>query len=299
MTVVCLGSVTNIKNAIVSNPDIKERINRIIWYNNSIHPNEGTNYDIDRDAAEYILNSAIKIDVVSSPPESEINFTKKLLQSIQSIPNSYVQKIVETHYQKDVYKMVKSKHFKLWDDLTVLYLLFPELFKSELFENFPNHSLNSIITDIGIGEKIIEILSDKDEDIGIVFDRFPDNQDLYRDDVKQLMDQIISKNGMEEWKLIVLTNEFHDHLGIYSIVGAKMGLRAREYFNVERDEIIVVSFAGNRPPISCLNDGLQVSTGATLGQGTIRTVIDDLQQKPKAIFSHNNLTISLELKPEY
>ena len=299
VTIVCLGSLTNIKNAIVSNPKIQARIDRIIWYNNSIHTNEGTNYDIDREAADYILNAEIKIDVVSSPQESEINFTKDLLQSIQSIPNSYSQKIAETHSQNDAYKMIDSKHFKLWDDLTVLYLLYPELFKTELFEEFPKHTLNSIITNIGIGEKILEILSDKDDDLGIVFEHFPDNQNFYRDDVKQLMDQIISKHGKEEWRLIVLTNEFHDHLGIYSIVGAKMGLRAREYFNIDRDEMSVVSYAGNRPPISCLNDGLQVSTGATLGQGTILTMTDDLQQKPKAIFTHNNSTISIELKPEY
>ena len=74
---------------------------------------------------------------------------------------------------------------------------------------------------------------------------------------------------MKEWKIVVLTNEFHEHMGIYSILGAKMGLRAREYFHLGIDELEILSFAGSTPPVSCLNDGLQVSTGATLGHGTI------------------------------
>jgi formylmethanofuran dehydrogenase subunit E len=51
--------------------------------------------------------------------------------------------------------------------------------------------------------------------------------------------------------------QFHEHLGIYSILGAKMGFRAREYFNVGIDELKIKSFVGSRPPVSCLNDGLE------------------------------------------
>jgi len=77
-----------------------------------------------------------------------------------------------------------------------------------------------------------------------------------------------------------------------------MGLRAREYFNVGLDELLVVSYAGSQPPISCLNDGLQVSTGATLGHGTI-SISKDLPPIPKAIFTFKNTTISLQLKEDY
>ena len=107
------------------------------------------------------------------------------------------------------------------------------------------------------------------EDSCVVFSRFPTDPSLFREDVVPIAGRIIEKHGLKEWKIAVLTNEFHDHLGIYSILGAKMGLRVREYFDAGLDELFIVSGAGSQPPLSCMNDGLQVATGATLGHGTI------------------------------
>jgi len=298
VTVICLGSLTNISNAILIKPDIKEGIEQIVWYNNSIYPNSGTNYEIDEKAAENILSTSIRINIISNSKGKEIRFTEKLLQSIESIQTPYAQKIAESHRQYEVYKMIETNHLKIWDDLVALYMLYPQLFETKIFAKHPNHSINWILKTDKIEEKIVEILSYKNDETCIVFKQFPDNPHLYRDDVNQYINQIIEKHGKEEWKTIVLTNEFHDHLGIYSIVGAKMGLRAREYFNVGLDELLVVSYAGSQPPISCLNDGLQVSTGATLGHGTI-SITNDLLQLPKAIFTFKNTTIMLQLKQDY
>ena len=88
---------------------------------------------------------------------------------------------------------------------------------------------------------------------------------------------------------------FRSHLGTYSIIGAKMGLKAREILHAEIDRINVVSFAGNEPPYSCLNDGLQISTGATLGLGMIEISKDSIVY-PAAIFSYKNKKIKLILK---
>lgn len=298
VTVVCLGSLNNIANALLLEPEIQEGIERIVWYNNSIHPNAGTNYEIDKKAAENILSTGILINVIGNSNGEVIGFTEKLLQSIEAIQTPYAQKIAESHRQNEVYKMIQTNHFKFWDDLVALYLLYPELFETKTFEKYPNHSINSISQTDKIEDKIIEILSDKNNTRRIVFKQFPYDPNSYRDDVSMYMNQIIENHGKEEWEIIVLTNEFHTHLGIYSIIGAKMGLRAREYFNVGLDELLVVSYAGSRPPISCLNDGLQVSTGATLGHGTISTT-KDLPQIPKAIFTFKNTTISLQLKQDY
>ncbi|NHZ86347.1 MAG: nucleoside hydrolase [Planctomycetia bacterium] len=298
VTVICLGSLTNISNALLIKPEIKKGIEQIVWYNNSIHPNSGTNYEIDKKAAENILSTGIRINVIGNFNGEVIGFTKKLLQSIEAIQTPYAQKIAESHRQNEVYKMIETNHLKIWDDLIALYMLYPQLFETKTFEKYLNHSISWISKTDKIEEKIVEILSYKNDETCIVFKQFPDNPHLYRDDVNQYMNQIIENHGKEEWKIIVLTNEFHNHLGIYSIIGAKMGLRAREYFNIGLDELLVVSYAGNRPPISCLNDGLQVSTGATLGHGTISTT-KDLPQIPKAIFTFKNTSISLQLKHDY
>ena len=57
--------------------------------------------------------------------------------------------------------------------------------------------------------------------------------------------QVIEKHGLKEWKIVVMTNEFHEYLGINSIILAKMGLRAREYYHIGIDELTVESFVGN------------------------------------------------------
>ena len=96
----------------------------------------------------------------------------------------------------------------------------------------------------------------------------------------------------------MLTNELHGHLGIYATVGVKMGIRAREYFNIGVDDIEVTTFAGRKPPVSCMNDGLQAGTGASVGHGLI-TVADTDHPRPEARFTFKGKTIRLALKPEY
>jgi formylmethanofuran dehydrogenase subunit E len=81
-------------------------------------------------------------------------------------------------------------------------------------------------------------------------------------------------------------------------VGAKMGIKARELFGVGPDMLNVVTFAGSKPPYSCLNDGIQVSTGATLGMGTIHPG-NDSTTMPSAIFTYKNRSIRITLKKEY
>ena len=49
-----------------------------------------------------------------------------------------------------------------------------------------------------------------------------------------------------------------------------MGVRAREILHAPMDGIRAVSKAGNKPPLSCMNDGLQAAAGASLGRGAIR-----------------------------
>ena len=112
-----------------------------------------------------------------------------------------------------------------------------------------------------------------------------------------MVEETIEKFGLIEWKAITMTNEIHGHTGVYSILGAKMGIRALEYFNVGVNNLEALTFAGNIPPLSCFNDGIQISTGATIGQGLI-TVSDSISVIPSAVFSFNNQRVRMALKPE-
>lgn len=122
-------------------------------------------------------------------------------------------------------------------------------------------------------------------------------EEYYADDVRAIAKATIERFGIEEWKLVVMTNEIHGHLGIYSTIGAKMGLYARERFstNGHSGEISILSFAGSVPPISCTNDGLQISTGATVGHGLI-SISEEENKRVEAAFSCRGETLRLRLR---
>lgn len=130
----------------------------------------------------------------------------------------------------------------------------------------------------------------------VVLESFPTRADQMQPDVRPWMERIIAAHGLEEWKATLLTNELHRHLGTYSIIGAKMGIRARELLGAAFDELRVESHAGLKPPLSCLNDGLQVSTGASLGRGAIR-VVENQPPVAEAVFIHDGKALRLRLKP--
>jgi pyrimidine-specific ribonucleoside hydrolase len=132
----------------------------------------------------------------------------------------------------------------------------------------------------------------------VVFNRFPVDREQFNYDVRPIIDSAIARYGYDEWKANVMTDEFHGHLGVFSIVGAKMGIKARELFGVGPDMLEVTTFAGVKPPYSCLNDGIQVSTGATLGMGTIHLAADTIV-RPAAIFTYKNRSFRISLKKEY
>jgi formylmethanofuran dehydrogenase subunit E len=131
----------------------------------------------------------------------------------------------------------------------------------------------------------------------VILQTFPEDPCFYTQDLRGYVREIQLRHGPDEWRVTVLTNEIHDHLGIYSILGAKMGLRARELLQAGVDDIRVLSYAGSRPPLSCLNDGLQVSTGATLGQGAI-SLSADTEKRAEAEFRAAGRAVRLRLNRE-
>jgi len=131
----------------------------------------------------------------------------------------------------------------------------------------------------------------------VVLSSYPTQPVLFQEDLRPLVPGIIALYGLEEWQTTVLTNELHRHLGIYSILGAKMGIRARELLSASLDELAVESLAGLTPPVSCFNDGLQVATGDSLGRGTI-SVPTTASPTAEAVFVKGSRRLHLRLKDE-
>ena len=130
-----------------------------------------------------------------------------------------------------------------------------------------------------------------------VIREMPLDPSFYFDDIKPFVNEIVNKYGIDEWSSGVIANELHRHLGTFAIIGVKMGIRAREYFDTGVDEFTATSFAGSTPPLSCMNDGIQVSTGATPGHGLLM-VRNDTVAGPSAEFTYLGRKIRLTLKPE-
>jgi pyrimidine-specific ribonucleoside hydrolase len=295
---VCLGGLTNLANALETKPEFHEKIERIIWYNDSIDPLSGTNYEFDKKAAHSVFSINVTLEAVSNNNADDRVINPEFIQSISDLNSPYAEMIASTHSDDGVIQRITTGHLELWDDLLPVYLLHPELFVSRTSKKSAPHKLFQAQDWEGVKAKYLEILSSRNQVMSKVFKGFPDLPELYADDVQPYMNGIIQKHGKEEWRIGVLTNEMHGHLGIYAVVGAKMGLRARQYFHIGVDDISILSHAGSTPPLSCMNDGLQVSTGGTIGHGLI-TVSPDPPFQPKANFTFKAKSVCLRLKEKY
>lgn len=126
----------------------------------------------------------------------------------------------------------------------------------------------------------------------------PVNADSYQPKAAELVNKgIPEKFGHEEWAAVVLTNEIHQHVGIYTVLGAKMGVRAREILDAVPRAVNVTVETGDKPPLSCLIDGLQVALGSTFAQGLIHA---PAREEPcvAAVFEYQGQKIRLALKSE-
>lgn len=290
--IVVLGPLTNIAAVLELDPEIAGKIRTLYGYG-SITRSNSPYRGWGPDAVRMLGNSGMKVVNVGLPGETKLD-TRIFAEEMNRGITRYSRFLLElysdsgTEYSEDEY------FAQTGSDVVPVYMLYPDSFS---LKNPGNEETWQLVTegeDIDFPSTIARILETDREDKSIIFSQFPIDPALFEEDVASIAPAIIGKHGLKEWKIVAITNEFHEHLGIYSILGAKMGLRAREYFHVGTDELEIHSFAGSSPPVSCLNDGLQVSTGGTLGHGTIQ--LDPVFMGPMARFSFKDWVIELSVK---
>lgn len=89
---------------------------------------------------------------------------------------------------------------------------------------------------------------------------------------------------------------FHGHLGPYAVIGYKMGVIANEKLGANPFDKQVQVKTGTTPPLSCIIDGIQYSSGCTLGKGNISV---ETQDDPTAIFTNKQgSSLSITLKQD-
>ncbi len=95
-------------------------------------------------------------------------------------------------------------------------------------------------------------------------------------------------------RLLSKAVEFHGHLGPYLAIGLRMGLLAKALLGANgMNGLSVALETGQTPPVSCVADGVQVSTLCTLGKGNIRI---EGSGKVKGRFEANGMAVEIELK---
>ena len=296
---ICLGPLTNAGQLISKTPSLLAKIERIIWYNESVKPLQGFNYECDRANADLVFKSGVKIEVISNLNKENSVFDSSLYALCGNSKTRLAGIIYNVHSQPAVLEKLRQNHFSLCDDLVALYLTNPELFGINIMTDKLNVRYTIDYNVSGIREVICDMINGSYvSEHNVVLNRFPVNREMFNYDVRPIIDTAIARYGIDEWKANVMTDEFHGHLGVYSIVGAKMGIKARELFGVGPDMLEVITYAGTKPPYSCLNDGIQVSTGATLGMGTIHLAADSIT-RPCAVFTYKNRSIMISLRKEY
>jgi pyrimidine-specific ribonucleoside hydrolase len=303
LSYVCLGPLANLAEALEREPKSAERIAAVFFYGLPPSAQEpGWNTSRDKGAAERVFSSGVPVYSVHFPPERLLTFDEPLYQEIRGQDTEAARLIDLIHFHPTTQKLLQANHFLAWDETVALCLDDPDLCRfQKLEEGGPVFGLMEWKR-TEARRAYVSLLS---QSAGtaltarppVVLAAFPTNPLQFQEDLRPLLPQIIARHGMEEWQTTVLTNELHRHLGIYSIIGAKMGIRAREVLNASLDELAVESFAGLKPPLSCTNDGLQVATGASLGRGTI-TIVDGSQPKVEAVFSMGPRRLRVSLKDD-
>ena len=74
---------------------------------------------------------------------------------------------------------------------------------------------------------------------------------------------------MEDHPLLVAAGRFHGHVGPFLAIGLRMGGIANESLGRDPMEMKASVAVKPRPPRSCVVDGIQYSTGCTMGKGNI------------------------------
>ena len=79
--------------------------------------------------------------------------------------------------------------------------------------------------------------------------------------------------------------QFHGHIGPYAVIGFRMGKISNEILGKNPFTKKAQVWTSAKPPMSCVIDGIQMSSGCTMGKGNLTILSGKL---PKVLFSNNH-----------
>lgn len=294
--VLALGPLTNLAAAL-QDDSVRSGIARIVVPGPS-HAKQNWNLTYDPDAWAAVSRSGVPVQFVESGTASKPNEWRSGKPSGQgtTIGEAFIARLFSDpafreHYTQGVFE-------RFTDELVLL-----SCFDHHLFDAEELPSAQATCLRPRDREEIIaaftQIMSEgRQGKQRVVFapGSLPNN--ILRGDVRKRKPGILANNGESEWFAQLLMNELHEHLGSYSILGVKMGLRAAELLNAPSHGMRVVSHAAARPPVSCLNDGVIVATGSTPGRTLFRHEPGPAGST-RVSFTYNGRRLTLAVKDEY
>jgi pyrimidine-specific ribonucleoside hydrolase len=298
----CFGALTNLAAVLEAEPSLASRL-EAVYYSGTAPEAEFPSWNTARDlpAARTVFDYPFPVYAYQLSDDNLLRFDTGLMEAVCTCGTGGAALLCELHGQEKVLELVRSGHFGCWDETVVIGFLYPAVCTGQSpVASGRDKTVDSIDRAFARVLYLNLLSGDMSAKAGhrrsVVLRNYPTDPRLLRDDVGDLAGRIIARHGLEEWNAAVLANELHRHLGIYSILGVKMGIRAREILQAGVDELRVTSRAGSTPPLSCLTDGLQVATGASLGRGTI--AVTSGRSTASAVFSRGKKQVVLQLKPK-
>ncbi|MBU0638621.1 MAG: nucleoside hydrolase [Planctomycetes bacterium] len=293
-TVLVLGPLTNLAAALHANPDLRKHIAAVIVAGGP-DPAESWNAAYDRAALAAVLDSDLPLKFVAPGPaghkpvawrQGELHLGRGT-----SIAESFFERLLSaTRVREHYLERFASFH----DELAFLYVVdatpFAPTAAAAVLAPRDNQRLLELFTRC--------LVDGRQQKRRVVFADGPLPEQILRADVRQRQAAIIAKNGETEWFAQLLMNELHEHLGAYSVIGVKMGLRAAELLNAPQHAMQVTAFTPAGPPVSCINDGIIVATGCTPGR-VLFTHVPGPPDTLRVRFTYNGRELTLTLKQEY
>ncbi len=291
---ISLGGLSTARYITLHEEIAREQIKEFIWSSDGINDKEGFNYNIDKDAAKYILQQTnIPVSIVCGANILGEPFYDDSLQEFISTCSTPYGKKIDYYFSLETAR-AHPFSFTAYDEMIPLFVHYPGLFT----KNESGSVTEYVPADLnGLRNSFLTIINGETVAQNQVIMSMPTDTSFYFEDMRPYVKPIIDKYGPDEWFSGIIASELHRHLGVFAIVGVKMGIRAREYFDTGVDEFTANTYVGSTPPLSCMNDGIQVSTGATPGHGLL-FVNDEPPLSATVDFTYLDRTIRISLKKE-
>ncbi len=292
-TVLVLGPLTNLAAALRQDATLREAVAEVIV---AAPPNDEAAWNLryDADAAAAVRRAGLTLRFVNPgretrKPAAWAADPPKIGRGT-SIAESFLRRLlandaVRTHYTE--------QRPAFHDEAALIYALHPDDFTESPDAGCTPRDPAAVVAEL------VSLLTEgrqQRETVLLADPALPD--DAFRREIRERKARIIAAHGTNEWLAQVLLNEMHQHLGAYSIIGVKMGLRAAELLNAPHHAMRVTSEVTDRQPISCLNDGLILAVCSTPGRGLFRHVPGP-PERIQATFEYNGRRLTLTLKKEY